>query len=428
MLAILRQFQAYRVQLPSRYRDDAIVQIFEQTVDISRLVDDHKWLALQYSIYCAQLMADLKNETETLADLTQRIEAALIMAEFLEHLYGRYLNETDQIARMHHDEVEYRKMLRGRGVTVDLLETTRSTSYSKEIHEYIASANRLRLFTLRIRRLLIVIAPVLNVDQYRHWMGWLEACTSPAVAYLAWLTLLPRLLKNLFLLGKHLTPITWWMSDEEISLDAGTRFSAQLELHWFELANDFVTVSVGLLNCFVLTGSASIHLGVALLAFDVVLATWRAHYELRRLQEIKKSYEEGTNADPAYLSYLEKRIYYEELRHGIAMINTILLLFAASLTIPIIAFNAVIPLIAAALAVLTTIANMIACQQIEHYKPDDKVVHIPHEPRELPQSPALTTLGLFAYPNLSGLNSTPKHILPESNAYPVQEGASVLMC
>ena len=287
---------------------------------IPKLVEDHKWLAIEYSIYCAKLKVDLKNSGVTEPELIHQIKTALMLAEFLEHLYDRYLNETDQIARMHQDEAEYFKMLCSKGIIVDPLKEKRSTSYSKEIHENIVFANRWRLFALRVRRLLIVIAPVLNSDQYRSWMSWIEECTSPAVAYLAWMTLLPRLLKNLLVLGKHLTPITWWMSDEELSLGPGARLNAHLELHWFELANDLVTVSVGLLNCFVLTGTVSLHLGVALLAFDVVLATWRRHYEIRRLEELKEKYTEIDCENGDYLNYLKKRIYLKKVQSKICNI------------------------------------------------------------------------------------------------------------
>jgi hypothetical protein len=406
----LRQLQSYGIDSPAVYSEGAIDQIFAQTtVNVSRLVGNHKWLAAQYSVYCSQLMKDLANESTPTQELIKSINAALIVAGLLDRIYSSYLNEVDQMARMHRDQVEYRKMLQEREVDILLLPTTRDTSYSKEIHENIAAANRLRLFTIRVRRLIIVTTPVLkNYEQYGLWVGMMERWTSPAVAYLAWLTLLPRLLKNVFILFKHLTPITLWMSKEEISLGAGTRLSSHLELHWFELANDLVTVTVGLLNCFALTGGASLYLGVSLLAFDVVLATVRACYELHQLQKIKKIYAEMENPDENYLSYLEKRIYYDGLRYKMAVINTVLLLFSASLSIPFIAFNPIIPLIGASLAVLTTIGNLIACQQIERYKPDDKIVYTPreestpHQESTSRQLSNLTSLSIFP-PAVDGL-------------------------
>lgn len=418
MFAILQQLQdTYGINLPSTYREGEIASIFQQpiSINISKLVADHKWVAIQYSLYCAQLIKELEAESdgETSTRLTQRIETALLMAELLEQLYARYLNETDQIARMHRDQGEYRKILQQRGRSnITLFATTRETSYSKEIHENISAANRLRLFTLRVRRLLIVTTPLLKYyERYCRFINWMEECTGPAVAYLAWMTLFPRLLKNLFLLGKHLAPASLWMSEEERSLDPITRFNAQLELHWFELANDIVTISVGLLNCFVLTGAASIYLGVGLLAFDVVLATWRAHYELQRLNEIKKTYEQMDPADSEYLSYLNKRIRYEELRHEFAMTNTALLLFASTLTLPILtSLDIMIPMIGAALAVLTTIANIVACQHIESedYKPVDKVVYTPRlfAPVPPPPPPPQPAPGEHIYPDLPSRYST----------------------
>lgn len=418
MLAILQQLRnTYGINLPSGYSEGQIASIFQQpiSINISKLVDDHKWVAIQYSLYCAQIIKELEDEPngEILTELTQRIETALLMAELLEQLYARYLNEIDQIARMHRDQGEYRKILRDRGLrSISLFDKTRENSYSKDIHENISAANRLRLFTLRVRRLLIVTTPLLEYyERYCRFINWMEECTGPAVAYLAWMTLFPRLLKNLFLLGKHLAPVSLWMSEEELSLDTITRLNAQLELHWFELANDIVTISVGLLNCFVLTGAASTYLGVGLLAFDVVLATWRAHYELQRLDEIKKTYEQMEPADLDYLNYLNKRIRYEELRHEFAMTNTALLLFAATLTLPIItSLNIMIPMIGAALAVLTTIANIIACQHIESedYKPVDKVVYTPRLFAPAPVTVLaleLVPMAQHIYPDLLSRNS-----------------------
>jgi hypothetical protein len=114
------------------------------------------------------------------------------------------------------------------------------------------------------------------------------------------------------------------------------------------------------------------------------------------------------NPDENYLSYLEKRIYYDGLRYKMAVINTVLLLFSASLSIPFIAFNPIIPLIGASLAVLTTIGNLIACQQIERYKPDDKIVYTPreestpHQESTSRQLSNLTSLSIFP-PAVDGL-------------------------
>lgn len=399
MLAILRQLNSeyYNISITSDYTEDAISRVLSSSSvdDIAKFIEDHKWLALQYSAYCTQLMDDLKKQhnldieqaQQIDAELTQRLEAALLIAEFLEAIYTDYLDEADDSTQMHNAQIEYRKMLADRGRTFNRpIEKISSYSLSKIIHEQISSANKIRLFTVRFRRLLIASAAVLtDFKQFGHWMNWIEECTGPLVVYLSWMTLLPRLLKNLFLLTKHLIPSSWWMSEKEMALSEGVRFTAQLERHWFELANDIVTVGVGLLNCFALTGAANIYLGVSLLAFDVALASWRAHYELTRLREIEKTYldmDNKTPADLSYLTYLQNRICYEELRHQVAIVNTVLLLLSASLTLPFIAVNLVIPLVGAVLAVLTTIANIIAVNQLEYYKRnyyklDDKISYEP---------------------------------------------------
>jgi hypothetical protein len=390
MLAIFREFQTYSIDFPSDYEEEIATRILSsESVDMANLIKDHRWLAIEYSAYCAQLMDDLKTKrcinAEAEVELTKRIEAALMIAELLERIYSHYLHETGELASLHNAQSEYRKMLRERGIEVSSIEKISPSSVSRIIHDQISSANRIRLFAVRLRRAFITSAALLtHFEQYCYWINWMDECTAPVVAYLAWLVLLPRLLKNMFILGKHLIPASLWMSEEEMTLDTSVRFAAQLERHWFELANDIMTVGVGLLNCFVLTGAASVYLGFSLLAFDVALASWRAHYELTRLREIEKTYLDmgnKTSSDLHYLSYLQKRICYEELRHQVAVANTVLLLLSASLSLSIIAFHVVLPLIGAVLAVLTTIANIIATEKIEHYKVDyykldDKVTYV----------------------------------------------------
>lgn len=402
MYTIQKHFQNYAPSLPHTYEEgifgsNDVLKVSE----ISKIIEDHKWLSVAYSVHCAQLMGDIQQEPvgQFNNEITYRIEVSLLLADFFEHIYKNYMYEKDDLILMRQHQVAYRQMLQERGKSFTVNKQPHLTSVSKVIHDNISVINRYRLFTLRIRRMLIVLAPVLHdFEMFCQWMKWVEDWTASLVAYLAWMNLLPRLLKNLFLLGKHTIPITLWMNEKEMSLAALARFKAQLERHWFELLNDLVTVSVGLVNCFVLVGAANAYLGVGLLAFDVVLAAWRGHYELKRLQEIKAIYVDPQNeTETNYLVCLEKRIAYEELRHEIAIANTILLVSAGVLTSPAFALSLIVPLLGASLAVITTIVNFTANNAIEKYRPNDRIVYTPRSsPPLFSDSTALGALGVFA--------------------------------
>ena len=382
MLAILRQFQSYDINFPSHYTEDSMaLSLVNTDVNWEALIEGHKWLAVQYSTHCVQLMASLNCHANEV-DLKKQIEAALMMSVLLEHIYTCYLYETDAIKLMGRHQFIYRNMLRDRGLRLLALSSPDDKpSFSKKIHEIFTTGNRRRLCTVRVRRLLIAAIPLASeFTNYCLWVSWMEQMTAPVVIHLAWMTLSPRLLKNLVLILKHLVPHSSWMTREESSLEWKTRLIAQLELHWFELANDIATVSVGLLNCFVLVGSANIYLGFSLFIFDVALACLRAYFDNRDLKRLEARYQAmplKTSIDAEYLVHLKARIIYEETRLNIMIKNTLGLLLAAALSLPIMAIHPIIPFLGGLIAVLTTILNMMATQHVEKLKPDDKITYTP---------------------------------------------------
>ncbi len=375
MLAILRQLQSYQINPPLNYNEGQLDWFTVQhSVNIASLIEDHKWLAVQYSTHCALLMKDLSRD----ADVAEQIRAALMMSALLEHIYACYLYETDGINLMHRHQHVYRQLLVDRQILPEFMlgSPTLKLSFSKVVHDLFTTANRQRLCTVRVRRLLIMIMPFASeLDVYCSWVGWMEQLTGPAVVYLAWFTLFPRLLKNVLLILKHLIPHSW-MTPEEYELGWTSRLIAQVELHWFELANDMATVSVGLLNCFVLTGALNIYLGFSLFVFDVALASLRAYIDIRYLKKLEAQYlalPENSEIDIRYIEQLKERIHYEESRLALMVETTCWLLLAATFSIPIIAVHPILPLIGAIIAVLATINNIRKSQAIELQKPNDTV-------------------------------------------------------
>ena len=366
-------------------------KIDENDIDFFRyFVKNHQLLSIEYSIHCTTLAHDLlhKDKINDKAEVTRQIEEALKLAELLEHIYRYYLNVPSQVARFRGEQDNYREVLVTQGYQFlsndpnDNLDP----SVSKAIRDITGTVNVPRNFITRLRRLLVTTTLIArDFDGYRRWIGIMDDVTRPIFAYAAWAFFSPRALTNLFLTGKHVIPGSW-MSDQEKSLGWSTRFRAQMERRWFELGNDIAWMTLGLLNCFVLTGVLApigFYGSAVLLAYDVVLACFRAYLEISRLQKLEADYHEIL-AEPDlstvdreqtanYLIYLQQRISYEQKRLYVQVINTSILLLAFSLAFPIFAFNPVIPLIGATIAVLATIACYCAVKWVEKQKPVDKV-------------------------------------------------------
>ena len=392
MAAILRRLQSYGIDFPAPCDQGTKTWAFSQKIDGSTIdffryiVKNHSILSIEYSIHCTQLARDLlyKNAGE----ITEQIETALMLAELMEHIYRVYLKVPREVERFRREQTVYRSLLADQGYHFacngQIDETT--PSLSETIRELTGSANWPRNFIVRLRRLLVSTIPLASdLHRYLSVIRTIDKFCTPVLTYLAWIFFIPRALTNLFLTGKHVIPGTW-MNQQEESLGWQIRLMAQMESRWLELGNDIVWLTLGVLNCFVLTGALApigFYGSAILLAYDVVLASLRVYIEISRLQTLEKDYSkmldkaelspEETVQTANHLCYLGQRIAYEQKRLYIQVVNTSLLLLAFSLAFPLFAFNPIIALIGAALAVLTTIACYASVKWVEQQKPVDKV-------------------------------------------------------
>ena len=307
-----------------------------------------------------------------------------MMADLLEHIYQYYLIVPREVVRIRREQHIYRELLR---LAISNPKNVQaSSSPSKAIRDLTVTVNWPRLFLFRVRRLLITISPLtVDFSRYRRFVSAMERHVGPAVPYISWIFFAPRLLTNLFLTMKHVLPGPW-MGEHEHALGWQTRFIAQMQRRWFELGNDAVWLTAGLINCFVLTGilgPISFFVGAGCQAFDLALASVRAHIEINRLKKIEKTYVDMlTNPllEPDdrkqiqdYLSHLQHRITHEKKRVYLSVINNSVLLLAVILILPVFASIPVIPLIGAILAVLNTILCYNAMKYIDQHKPSDKI-------------------------------------------------------
>ena len=401
MVAILERLKVDVVKFPKQSPEGPCLRqrnwLFFQNLPREDLdffryfVKNHALINLEYSVHRTQLANDLKGEHKV--SLIPQFEAALIMAEILEAVYEDYLVVPREVFRLRKEQDVYRQWLEQLGpqrsyhycFPRDISVSPIAQSSNKMIRDQTLIANLYRHMVGRTRRFALILAPaIFNSEFFKPWFDSFDYYALPMLSYASWLFFVPRAAVNLGLTAKHLIPGPW-MSETEKSLGAGTRFRAQMERRWLELGNDLAALAVNLTNCFVLIGALtpwSLYLTTVSLAYDVVLASVRSYIEISRLKTLEKTYlhmqaQGGTAQISGYLSHLQTRIYFEQLRLYSSVVINLNLLLGILLTLPVFGFPPLIPIIGAALAVLTTIAWFASISYLDKQKPSDKVLPPP---------------------------------------------------
>lgn len=362
-------------------------------------VKNHQVLQLEYSVHCAALMHDLltkQNDDQQTKDyLIKHIETALLMAELLEYIYREYLKMSHEVTRLQKERDVYRRLLKQSGYEFSESKPKDKPPellLNKAIRELTFPTNMLRLFVTRARRLLVIVTPVVtNYTRYANWINDLDHVANPVLSYAAWVFFIPRLATNLYYMGKHIIP-GFWMEDTERKLGWYARMMGQLERRWFELGNDSAAVTVNILTCFLLIGGLTpvgIYLTAGLLAYDVFLASFRAYVEMSRYRKMEQDYmgmlKDNELPDlereqiKAHLQQLRVRMAFEQKRLYTQVALTCVLLLAFALTLPCFGFVPIVPIIGAALAVMTTLAFYVSMRCLEKQRPKDSVASVvPH--------------------------------------------------
>lgn len=359
--------------------------IEQDTSFFEEAVCRHGIITLEYSAFCSKLIHEYRQLSQD--EQIQRLQYALMQAEFLAYLYRHYLVVPREVERLQNEAVAYRSLLQELGYNINLITYPEITPdfFTQLIRSFTASTNPPRLFLLRVRRLIDWCFHVnRDIGSYNQFIVRFDAISKPIFQYLGWMFFIPRLVINLFLLFKHLTPGVW-MDEKEKSMSWNSRLHAQLQRRWFELANDSVWLLAGVLTCFVLIGSlapAGACLTVSLYFYDVFTAGLRAATELNRYHDLLQEYNDRLASASqtereeilSYKAYLEKRIYFEQKKLFLSVINTSLLALLMCTTLPIIAANPAIALAGAALLVIVTAVIYGLSKWHETTKPNDKTV------------------------------------------------------
>lgn len=358
----------------------------------TKVVPHHLLFNLEYSIICQQLTRNFDTtDAKNSPHLLEQVEAALILSEILEQIYLHYLVVPREVDRLRkHQEVYKQILATGKHYYFPIsLETDPvdvGLSLSQHIRTSIGNNNWYRLLLVRVKRLLNVIDMIgTGSHVYGSFVVYMDQMLNPYLPYLAWGFLLPRLLMNLALTIKHTVP-GFWMLDKEASLGWEVRMEAQMQRRWFELGNDSVSVFVGLINCYILTGILAhtvAYISIGLFSYDVVWASLRAYIELGRLYDLQKEYADliaNTKdfEDIQFLFDLQKhvaeRINFDEQRFAINVATMVVLLLSMCMFIPSIAVSPLIPLAGAITLVGSTLVSYGMTVELEKERPKEDVV------------------------------------------------------
>jgi hypothetical protein len=398
MSAILKRLTLQGIELSSPGKSwDFSTIVEKKDLDFFRhVVKNHPLLQLEYSVHCAALIHDLlnkqNNDQKTKDYLIKQIETALLMAELLEYICREYLKMSHEVTQLQKEQDVYRKLLKQEGYSFSEpkpKEKPPELLLNKVIRELTFPTNMFRLFVTRARRLLVIVTPVVtNYTRYANWVNDLDHVANPILSYAAWVFFIPRLATNLYYMGKHIIP-GFWMDDPERKLGWYARTIGQLERRWFELGNDSAAVTVNVLTCFLLIGGLTpvgIYLTAGLLAYDVFLASFRAYVEMSRYRKIEQDYvtmlkdnelpELEREQIQAHLQQLRVRMAFEQKRLYTQVALTCVLLLAFALTLPCFGFVPIVPIIGAALAVMTTLAFYVSMRCLEKQRPKDSVASV----------------------------------------------------
>jgi hypothetical protein len=372
----------------------------------NKIVPLHPLLNVEYSILCNQLRQDfLFPKKEQRQQVTERLNAALMFCELLEHIHQHYLVVPREVVRLRKQQQLFRTLLfqlAGYTFAKNLDEKEAidiNFSLSQRIRDLTIQTNWYRILINRSKRVVNLLNIVITDSQsFNTFVNYLDKYANPLLGYFGLLFHVPRLLGNLFLIIKHTVPGSW-MSDKESSLSWTTRLFSQIQSCWFEIGNDAVWTLVSALNLFLLLGSlasGAVYVSAVAFAFDAVNAAARAYVELNRLYSLQDDYQkmltkesnlEKQESIRTHLKHIENRIHFEHLRFGLHVSGTVLICAAMALTLPILAVSPPVLLASAIFLLLLWAINFTLTRKLDNYRPNETI--------EVPTA-SVSQLGVFA--------------------------------
>ncbi|STX39725.1 Uncharacterised protein [Legionella feeleii] len=262
------------------------------------MITKHLELSVAYSVLCTRLLHDFSRPGVSKAELVEQLVAALMMAELLTPLYRDFLGEWHEVSRLQNEKKVFRDLLATQnysfGASDDKAIVLSSWS-GQRVRGATPNWNFPRLMFGRSRRLFTTLVPIIKdfelvrdyliESKFGRKVAALDPYLGVVVSHASWLFFAPRLTVNSIVLLNFLVP-SWWTATKDKRMGLWLGFLGQLQQRWFELGNDSLWMTSGLLNCFVLTGPLAplgIYVTLSLFLFDVLWARLRARIEHNRL-------------------------------------------------------------------------------------------------------------------------------------------------
>ena len=349
----------------------------------------HETLQLEHALFCNQI--DIKIRTKTMRNqmyTTQwiiDIAAGLIVTDILETFYTKYLCIPREAHKMIIQRQQLERLFNAHTRFFEYEQHTIANIQQDNIQivrKYHSFTNYVRLIIVRINRLLNsiqrLIASYSPSALYVRYIGNLNYFTAPIFSYFAWIAFFPRLICNMSLLIKH--AVSRPNLDSKISLFWYDRLRISWKRRWFQICNDLVWAISGVLNCFVLTGSAApigMYITLALYAYDVVLAAIKGMIELTDLIRLRKNHLHfsSPNAPTPHLKItsIEERIAFEKRNILINVTTAAILFIGFLLSMPLIISSPICAIIGSIILLATTIISNYALKQHDAKKPIESI-------------------------------------------------------
>lgn len=363
------------------------------------MITKHLELTVAYSVLCTRLLHDFSRPGVSKAELVEQLVAALMMAELLTPIYRDFLGEWHEVSRLQNEKKVFRDLLATQNYSFDASDDKAialSSWSGQRVRGATPNWNFPRLLFGRSRRLLTTLVPIIKDFEFGRYLaesklGLKMAAVDPylgvLVSHASWLFFAPRLTVNSLVMLNFIVP-HWWTAAKDKKMGLWLGFLGQLQQRWFELGNDSLWMTSGLLNCFVLTGPLAplgIYVTLSLFLFDVLWARLRARIELNRLSGQQQTYdnmarEMGGEETKEWLelkSYREhfaQRVDFEERRLFITLVNTQMLMFGMCFAFPAFAATPLLPFLGALIVLMTTVMVNRHLQGLGQLRPVDRVL------------------------------------------------------
>jgi hypothetical protein len=330
--------------------------------DLDSLLAEYLDLVYEYNVLRALIFKDKQNNLVN----HEKITTALKMARVFTELNEKYLNVSREAARFRHEQREYEALLNYAQLSPKIINN--DFSFSPWLRGSTRTVNPKRLLVSRARKLLIMMDLLFQkFPQYGQIIRMMESYTAPFFLHQSWCWFVPRLLMDVFLIGKHTLYCPLWMSEEEHSVPWTMRFKTQWTYRFRNLTNDAPWLLASLVTCFLLTGTwlpMATYFAVATQCYDLIVfgCLWPLADE-SRFQKIIGRYDEQNEFHGA----LQHRISFERRNSSLQFKNFCGLTFSTALMLPeCVALSPYIPLTGALLMFMITLITWHYQENINH--------------------------------------------------------------